>query len=239
MTRRPPAIAAWVLKTFGSGPMIDVLLGDLSEEYEAGRSRTWFWWQVCVAIPVTFAQDVRAHIVLTIRALAIGWLTMLALGFVAFIAMNFIEFRGWPYPLIPVSVYGVKDGVKTLVTIRMSSWPVLYQPVLGFLMVVAVAYVCAWLVARLHRRIRTSAVLAFTAMLALSPFAYLSMLSSWLIYPLAVIPKLPPSMASSPDVPILMLWFAAPWFRVAYFTGPLLASLLGGLSWRHRQSRAG
>ncbi|HEY1304392.1 MAG TPA: hypothetical protein VGF24_12615 [Vicinamibacterales bacterium] len=220
--------------------MIDTLLGDLSEEYEAGRSRTWFWWQVCVAIPVTFAQEVRAHIVLTIRALAIGWLTMLALTFVAMIAMNFIEGLGWPYPMVPVSVYQVEHGAKMLVTFRgFTYWTYLYRPMLDSLIVVSVPFVCAWLVAHLHRRVRTPAVLAFTAMLALFPLNSFYTLAFWLIYPHphATVP----SAVLPPDTPILMLrpWFAAPWFRVAYFIGPLIASLLGGLSWRHRQIRAG
>jgi uncharacterized protein involved in exopolysaccharide biosynthesis len=52
-----PELAAWLLRTFGSGASIETLLGDLAEEYHAGRGRFWFWRQALVAIVVTFFAE--------------------------------------------------------------------------------------------------------------------------------------------------------------------------------------
>lgn len=47
-TRHPPRLAMAVLERLlpGSAP----LAGDLTEEFERGRSRIWLWWQVLTAI---------------------------------------------------------------------------------------------------------------------------------------------------------------------------------------------
>jgi len=234
MRKPPPVVAVWLLRTLGSGPTIDALLGDLSEEYVAGRSRTWFWWQAVMAIPITFAHEVRAHSVLTTRAVVLGWLTMDALTFVGVLTMNIIELIGWPYTKFSVSTYRVEHGVTTLDTVRMNNWQYVYQPVLALLMVVLVAYASAWLVARLHSRVRTPVVLAFTAMLYFRQrHPMVPNLFLWWLYQRAATP--PPS----PDTAILIPWFGEPWFVSAVFFGPLIASLLGGLDWSRRPSRAG
>src|SRR5262245_40863139 len=52
--RREPAIAAWFLKLFCSGPEYDSVTGDLLEEYQAGRGNFWYCRQVldivCLAL---------------------------------------------------------------------------------------------------------------------------------------------------------------------------------------------
>ena len=236
MTSHPPRVAIWILRTLGSGPDIEALLGDLSEEYRSGRSRVWFWWQVLTAIPITLVREVRAHVVLIVRAVALGWLIRDGLNVVASLAMNMIELIGWPYQMYPVSAYRVEHGVKTLVTVRMNNWQYVYQPLLGFLMVVSMAYASAWLVARLHSRVRTPATLAFTAMVCFRlQHPMLPNLAMWWIYPHPAVA----STAPSPDTAILIPWFGEPWFFSAFFFGALIASLLGGLAWSHRQPRAG
>jgi uncharacterized protein involved in exopolysaccharide biosynthesis len=52
-----PEVAAWLLRRFGSGSSIEMLLGDLTEEHQAGRSRVWFWWQALTGIVVTFFAE--------------------------------------------------------------------------------------------------------------------------------------------------------------------------------------
>ncbi len=46
----PPRLATWLLLSFGTGPFADALAGDLSEEYQRGRSRYWYWRQVALAL---------------------------------------------------------------------------------------------------------------------------------------------------------------------------------------------
>ena len=47
---QPPAFATWLLKHLCSGQYTDALAGDLVEEYRRGRSESWYWRQVLVAI---------------------------------------------------------------------------------------------------------------------------------------------------------------------------------------------
>lgn len=77
----PPIFPAWRLRTFGCGPAVDALLGDLSEEYQRGRSATWFWFQALTAIPLSLVGEVRAHPWLTIRATAVGAVLFAAVTF--------------------------------------------------------------------------------------------------------------------------------------------------------------
>lgn len=49
-TRRPPRLALAVLDRLL--PDSSPLAGDLTEEYERGRSRVWLWWQVLAAVGI-------------------------------------------------------------------------------------------------------------------------------------------------------------------------------------------
>ena len=74
MTRnRPPRTATWVLKHFGSGPDIDVLLGDLAEQYAQNHSAMWYWRQTLKAIPITLFREIRADKSFAAKALITGW----------------------------------------------------------------------------------------------------------------------------------------------------------------------
>lgn len=72
---RPPRLATWLLLTFGSGPDLDVIAGDLSEQ-SVFRSRTWYWRQVAHAIVIGAMQHLRQHWVLALRAICIGSVAM-------------------------------------------------------------------------------------------------------------------------------------------------------------------
>ena len=59
---KPPKAARWLLEHLGSSRMNDALIGDLSERYQKGRTRRWYWRQVLHTIisqrvnqPRTFA----------------------------------------------------------------------------------------------------------------------------------------------------------------------------------------
>ncbi len=55
--KQPPALARILLNRLG--PRDQSLVGDLYEEYGAGRSRTWFWRQVIASVAYGAAADIR------------------------------------------------------------------------------------------------------------------------------------------------------------------------------------
>jgi hypothetical protein len=67
---RPPAIANSLLERLG---VDEGLIGDLTEEGQH-HSSAWFWRQTIVALAKTATSDVRAHKVLALRALVVGWM---------------------------------------------------------------------------------------------------------------------------------------------------------------------
>jgi hypothetical protein len=69
--RTPPRMARSLVERLGPADRRESLLGDLTEQYQRGRSSLWFWRQSLVAILVGAARDLRrdtgqvAHAVLT------------------------------------------------------------------------------------------------------------------------------------------------------------------------------
>jgi len=57
-TRKPPRLAAWLLKWMGAAD--DPLAGDLIEEFQNGRSAAWFWRQSLWAIVTGMGRQLRA-----------------------------------------------------------------------------------------------------------------------------------------------------------------------------------
>jgi hypothetical protein len=48
--RPTPAAATWFLKRFGPKPESETVIGDLYEQYQFGRSRSWYWQQVLAIV---------------------------------------------------------------------------------------------------------------------------------------------------------------------------------------------
>jgi hypothetical protein len=48
----PPRLATWLLEHFVTSSNTEAILGDLTERYQAGKSRAWYWRQVVTAIVV-------------------------------------------------------------------------------------------------------------------------------------------------------------------------------------------
>ena len=57
MTRRPPRLAHWLLRHLVGRE--SALVGDLVEEYRAGRSSLWLWRQVLWTVAVSLVQAVK------------------------------------------------------------------------------------------------------------------------------------------------------------------------------------
>jgi len=53
--------------------MNDCLIGDLMEEYGNGRSEAWYWKQVSMAVAIALYREIRAHKLLSVRAVLVGY----------------------------------------------------------------------------------------------------------------------------------------------------------------------
>jgi hypothetical protein len=73
--RNVPALATALLQRLG--PADDSLVGDLVEEYAAGRTRAWYWRQVLCAIPAGFVRQIRSDPMRAVSGAATGWATLL------------------------------------------------------------------------------------------------------------------------------------------------------------------
>lgn len=50
MLREPPSLAVWLLSRFVTAPGSESLMGDLFEEYQAGRTPGWYWRETLLAL---------------------------------------------------------------------------------------------------------------------------------------------------------------------------------------------
>jgi hypothetical protein len=92
--RTPPPVARSLMERLGPADRRESLIGDLTEQYQRGRSSFWFWRQSLMAIAIGAVRDLRrdpdhvVHALLTgLGALLLYWqvsgpLTM-ALGYLA------------------------------------------------------------------------------------------------------------------------------------------------------------
>jgi hypothetical protein len=71
MTRSEPSwLAAWLLRFVASEQ--EALAGDLLEERRRGRSRSWFWWQLLLAVGLTcWAKRKPVPVVMALADLSI------------------------------------------------------------------------------------------------------------------------------------------------------------------------
>ena len=132
--RHPPGAAKWLLTRLAPSTP-DSVLGDLQEEYEAGRSHGWYWRQVFRAIVMATARQITSHPVLTVRAAFVGW---------AFLWIFFEYcFQLLVSPAEWLFVRGIAD-------IR-SSWPNIPAPARYTIAPLACAG-AGWIVACFHKR---------------------------------------------------------------------------------------
>jgi uncharacterized membrane protein len=137
MKSKTPAVAEWLLKRFGIPQRNESLMGDLVEEYGAGRSALWFWRQTTVAIGTTVGRDIGNHKLLVLRAVATGWLLNVAWG------------KFWRLILLLTQPPGMWSQHTLVIyqVLTVSLWPALV----------------GWLVARTHRAQQAAMVLAYFA----------------------------------------------------------------------------
>lgn len=85
--RKVPALPTWLLSRFVSGNRRDALLGDLFEEYQAGRTAGWYWWETLVALFFSIrrhacglfsCRGAQPILALTTQALLFVWIVTLS-----------------------------------------------------------------------------------------------------------------------------------------------------------------
>jgi len=144
MTRsRPPVLATWLLRHFAAGPDADAVAGDLIEHYQRGRSATWYWREVVVAIVSGMWYESRHHPLSLFGAVATGWLVVWGV---------YQLLMPYEYPLL---VRYVLDGRQA----RPSELPLVV-----FALEAPFNLALGWLVARCARRCRMPAVFVAAAL---------------------------------------------------------------------------
>ena len=71
----PPSLATKLLESLVPQRTSEALLGDVIEQYAGGRSRTWYWQQVILALVISAGREGRTSKLQAVRAIVIGYLT--------------------------------------------------------------------------------------------------------------------------------------------------------------------
>ncbi len=144
-TRSPPRVATWLLEELGGGTRIEELVGDLTEQFAAGRSRLWYWRQAGGALAVAVGRALRTHAtsftaaVLAGYALTSLWLFGNSLAF----GSLYRSLDAHPHPLTLETVtrfLGMRAAQASLTVLT---------------------FVSGWIVTRIHRAHQRAVLLAF------------------------------------------------------------------------------
>src|SRR5687767_1056569 len=97
-TAQPPKLATFLMERLaGCGP---VLLGDLQEEYRAGRSRWWYWREALSVVAWSLVGAIRSHPVRFLRAIT----ALVIAHAVAGLALSAVPFDALLY-VMPGRIY--------------------------------------------------------------------------------------------------------------------------------------
>jgi hypothetical protein len=95
---QPPRFATFLMERIaGCGP---ILVGDLQEEYRAGRSQWWYWREALHVVAWSLVVGIRSHPIRFVRAIVALVIANNVAGVVAgAINLEFLEYLppGWPY----------------------------------------------------------------------------------------------------------------------------------------------
>jgi len=70
--RLPPRAATWLIERLGSAALSEALIGDLVEQFTAGRSRSWYWRQAIGALAPEVSRALRTHALSFTGAVIVG-----------------------------------------------------------------------------------------------------------------------------------------------------------------------
>jgi len=71
----PPSLATKLLESLVPQRTSEALVGDPIEQYEGGRSRRWYWWQVILALVISAGREGRTRKLQAVRAVVVGYVT--------------------------------------------------------------------------------------------------------------------------------------------------------------------
>jgi hypothetical protein len=89
--RNAPRLATWILNRFAAGPRREALIGDILEDFAAGRSITWYWRQVLTAAAVGSLVSLYERPRGVLRAAALAALTVCYVATTALLVRNGVE----------------------------------------------------------------------------------------------------------------------------------------------------
>lgn len=156
--RSPPRLATWLLEELGSSGRLEELIGDLSEQFVAGRSRLWYWRQASGALLVDARQTLRKHALSFLTALLAGY----ALTFVWELANN-VAF-GSLYQKLDASPHA--DSLTRFLSMRAAQASITIM-----------VFVSVWSVTRIHRAHQRAALVTFVAALIAPRLPHISQLA--------------------------------------------------------------
>jgi hypothetical protein len=142
--RQPPKLGTSLLTRFGL--VDDALVGDVLQEWSAGRSSPWFWYQTVAAIVWAAVRDLRRWPMRMCMALLTGWAIVATIFLNGDTIADGLAGRVWGW-----------DRQQAYVN---HSWGPFY---VGALLVAYGGFgASAWLIARLNRS-RPTIVIAYVA----------------------------------------------------------------------------
>ncbi len=93
---KPPTPAAWLLERLAARENREALAGDLSEQFNQGRSVAWYWRQVLAAIFVGFANQLCSQwVAVSLSGLCTGIFMALAIHAPVWSVPLLSSFHGW------------------------------------------------------------------------------------------------------------------------------------------------
>lgn len=154
-TRSPPRLATWLLEGLGSGGRVEELIGDLTEQFTAGRSRLWYWRQAGGALALDLLRTLRIHGLSFIAAVLVGYaLTSL------WVFANNLAFAALYQSLDARPQPRTVDMLMRFLGVRAAQAS---DTILTF--------VSAWLVMRIHRAHQRAVLLTFAAAVVAQHFS--------------------------------------------------------------------
>jgi hypothetical protein len=185
--KRTPAIALWLLRTFGCSADTELVIGDLVERHEAGESRFWFWRQAITALVRGFLDDALSHKTVMLGTLLLAWTALVTFRWMI-VVPNII----YAWTLDPSTLEKVTENGQVVGFVAPMPWYMSYPVAFLVYSILALA-ITGRIAARVGGAHRTAAVLTYACsyvivrMMAIGYFFPINGVSEVPWYPLAMV----------------------------------------------------